>query len=91
MNIRGLGILVAVIALLIFANLAQASGDAAAAFRASAIADPRELDVILAARQGEVVVASLLEYAALVVVAVGVIGAIIGPRLVAPRSPTRRF
>lgn len=84
-TLRAVSLLVAVLALLAYANLSQADADASAAFSAAAYASGDALDSAVAARHTEVVVYAVAEYVALVVAGIGALVALLGPRLTRPR------
>ena len=83
---RVVGLLVLVVALLVFANVSQVDGDAATAFRSTSIVDDAALDTTLAARRGEVIGYGLVEYGALVLAGVGAAVAIVGPSVAGRRK-----
>ncbi len=83
---RGLGILVTVVALLVFANVSQAESDANAAFRAGLFPDGAELDALLAGRQREVLLYAAAGYGSLVLTGIGVVMVLAGSRLAGRRS-----
>ncbi len=81
-SLRGTGLLVAVLALLVFANLSQADGDARDLFRATAITEADDFDGRLAGRWREVAGYAVAEYTVLVVAGLGGVVALAGPRAV---------
>jgi len=79
-RLRVAGVVVAVLAVLVFINLAQVDGESELAFRSTGVFTPN-VERVLAERRAVVVSNAVAEYAALVAAAVGVTLAFAGPRL----------
>lgn len=80
-NLRGVGALVLVLSLLVFANAAALADSAESAFRAAAFGPDIDLTSTLAAHQADLVRYAVLEYASLVVALSGAVLLVGGPRL----------
>ena len=80
-DLRGLGALVFVLSLLVFANTVALGDSAESAFRATAFGPEVDLSGALAAHQADLLRYAVLEYASLVVALSGAVLVVAGPGL----------
>jgi len=81
LNLRVAGVAIAVLALLVYFNVAQVNDDNMAALRGSGVLVP-DVDRALAERRHEAETNALYEYCLLVAAGVGVLGALAGPPVI---------
>jgi hypothetical protein len=80
-NPRGLGALVLVLSLLVFANAAALADSAESAFRAAVFGPDVDLTSTLAAHQADLIRYAAVEYGSLIIAIAGAVLVVAGPAL----------